>query len=212
MLASRRDALPGRRDAGLERRRDDVSIRLRRAAWRRRVGRWSAHVVVAGGLNAAATILGATERFNPAFGTFSSAGTIAPRYGHTASLLAADYVLAVGGASSSTVCHRSVYKYNPATNSWSIAATETPRCSHTATVLANGKVLVAGGDSAPGGPQLNTANLYDPIGNTWTAQPTLAAARREQTAALYPSSPTAKVLLAGGYNGNPMASAECYTP
>ena len=46
---------------------------------------------------------------------------------------------------------------------------------HTATLLANGKVLVAGGDGSSG--YLASAELYDPVANTWTAAGSLSAGR-----------------------------------
>ena len=44
---------------------------------------------------------------------------------------------------------------------------------------------------------------------TWTATGSLNAARYDHTATLLP---TGKVLVAGGYNGSPLASAELYDP
>ena len=46
---------------------------------------------------------------------------------------------------------------------------------HTATLLPSGKVLVAGGYGSSG--YLTSAEVYDPIANTWTTIASLNAAR-----------------------------------
>ena len=66
------------------------------------------------------------------------------------------------------------------------------RYSYTATLLPNGKVLVAGGDD---GSRLASAELYDPVANTWSPAGSLATARSDHTATLLPNG---KVLVAGG--------------
>ena len=102
-------------------------------------------------------------------------------------------------------------------NTWSAAGSlTTARAEHTATLLATGKVLVVGGYNDDNGPPaiLNSAELYDPILNTWSAAGTLANARQDQTATLLPSG---KVLLAAGLGKTqiaslPITSAELYDP
>jgi hypothetical protein len=71
----------------------------------------------------------------------------------------------------------------------------TPREDHTATLLSNGKVLFAGGYDNDGN-LLNTAELYDPVANSFSAiSSTMSFARAYATATLLPNG---KVLIAGG--------------
>jgi N-acetylneuraminic acid mutarotase len=84
--------------------------------------------------------------------------------------------------------------------------------SATATLLPNGKVLVAGGQAGSGneGNYLNTALLYDPSGNTWTATGSMAHARASHTATLMPNG---QVMVAGGQdNTGSLDSVEFYNP
>jgi len=71
----------------------------------------------------------------------------------------------------------------------------TPREDHTATLLSNGKVLFAGGYDNDFN-VLNTAELYDPVANSFSAiSSTMSFARAYATATLLPNG---KVLIAGG--------------
>jgi hypothetical protein len=85
----------------------------------------------------------------------------------------------------------------------------TARAAHTATLLPSGQVLVTGGYDS-GGNALASAELYDPVTNTWGAAGPLATARLGHTATLLPSG---QVLVAGGVSyGVFLASAELYDP
>jgi hypothetical protein len=84
------------------------------------------------------------------------------------------------------------------------------RSDHTATLLPIGLVLVAGGEN---GTVLNSAELYDPVSNTWSDAGDLVTGREQHTASLLPSG---EVLIAGGatsavIGGTALASAELYT-
>jgi N-acetylneuraminic acid mutarotase len=71
----------------------------------------------------------------------------------------------------------------------------TTRVNHTATLLPNGKVLVVGGTGGgPVGP-LASAEIYDPVANTWSPAATLPAATYGHTATLLADG---RVLIAGG--------------
>ena len=86
-----------------------------------------------------------------------------------------------------------------------------PRSGQTATLLNTGKLLVAGGDACHlfayyyGSCPLNTAEIYDPTGGTFSMTGTMAVQRLFHTATLLPDG---KVLVAGGTG----ASAERYDP
>jgi len=87
--------------------------------------------------------------------------------------------------------------------------TLTPRQRHTATLLANGKVLIVGGNNS--GPTTNTAELYNPITQTFVATGAMATQRECHTATLLTNG---KVLITGGQIGNSPyhSSAELYDP
>ena len=79
---------------------------------------------------------------------------------------------------------------------------------HTATLLPDGKVLVVGGMQS-GDITANSAEVYDPVADTWTVVSALNSARGYHTATLLPGG---KVLVAGGYDGSIVSSAELYDP
>ena len=91
---------------------------------------------------------------------------IAARTEAAATLLPNGKVLIAGGSFLS-----STELYNPATNTFAAGPSMSAgRSFPTATLLPNGKVLIAGGSfniSSSGA--LATAELYDPVANTFTA-------------------------------------------
>src|SRR5581483_1627283 len=110
--------------------------------------------------------------------------------------------------------------FDPSTNSWQAAPPmKAPRMGHSGTLLPNGKVLIAGGMRyiSPNMVILKTAELYDPIANTFTATTPMVTARQAHTATLLPNG---KILVVGGlYYYLPRlgylvctASAEIYDP
>ena len=86
-----------------------------------------------------------------------------------------------------------------------------PRYHHSTTLLPNGQVLVVAG-ATTGGFYLNSAEVYDPISNTWaTTKGNLTAARINHTATALSS--VGEVLVVGGHIGAGIAaSAELYYP
>lgn len=69
------------------------------------------------------------------------------------------------------------------------------RVHATATLLPSGRVLVAGGQPYPPGPNLSTAEIYDPALDTWTPAPSMSVARAYHAAALLADG---NVLMTGG--------------
>ena len=89
----------------------------------------------------------------------------------------------------------------------------TARAGHTATWLQTGQVLVVGGLDGSSN-ALASAELYDPLSQTWTATGPMQTSRFFHTATLLPSG---KVLVAGGRttqqsSAPDLASAELYDP
>lgn len=138
----------------------------------------------------------------------------APRLDPLFAPLPGGRVLVAGGSDASGTVLKSAEIYDVATNSWSPAADmSTQRLLATATALPNGDVLVAGGGTSTNfDTTTDTAEVYHPGTNSWTAvSNTMADARERQVAALLP---TGKVLIAGGNDttGAALASADLYDP
>ncbi len=180
-------------------------------------------VLVAGGSSdgTANGALNSAELFDPSAGTFTTTSNTmtAARFGATATLLNTGKVLIAGGENSGGVLN-SAELYDPIADTFTATGNLTAvRTGHSATLLGTGKVLVAGGsnDGTANG-ALNTAELFDPAGNsgagTFTAitgaNSTLAVGRWQPEGALLLSG---KVLIAGGQNsGGALASADLYDP
>jgi hypothetical protein len=87
------------------------------------------------------------------------------------------------------------------------------RSRHVAVLLANGMVLVAGGRQGNKVPT-RTAEIYDPVADTWTVATSMSVARDNFTATLLLDG---RVLVAGGVGGDGTGvvvekSAEIYDP
>jgi N-acetylneuraminic acid mutarotase len=144
-----------------------------------------------------------------------------PRAENTATLLSNGEVLVAGGTGNISVLGSAPYNsaelYDPSAGTWTSAGHMSQfRFSHTATLLANGSVLVAGGEPGGSGPTaapVNSTEIFDPVGGTWTPIGSMTVARSRHSATLLPNG---KLLVAGGYNQNGgglvLASAEIYDP
>jgi len=137
---------------------------------------------------------------------------------HTATLLPNGKVLVAGGFNGVVgrdSATNTAEIYDPAIGIWrSTGSLRLARARHTATLLANGKVLVVGGinDSQSASFTVtDTAELYDPVTETWRSTGTLKWARSSHTATLLPSG---KVLIAGGSAEafEILTTAEVYDP
>lgn len=181
-------------------------------------------VLIAGGTDGS-DIKGA-EIYDPVSGTFTAltglnAWPVArTRALHTATLLSDGRVLLAGGYNGPVSNTADLYDYQTQTFT-SAGSLGVIRWGHTATLLADGKVLVAGGRSGTEfvGNVLDTAEVFDPVANTFSDVPaTMVTAREFHVAVLLPNG---TVLIAGGdqdESGNPgdadinLASAEIYNP
>lgn len=143
-----------------------------------------------------------------------------PRADQTATLLADGDVLVAGGyngftpAGGSHMSLRSAEVFDPATGGWTQTGQMlVGRSGQVASLLPHGDVLVVGGWEMPkGGEYVRTAELYDPISNTWTAAP--VPAEMEESLSLT-TLPNGMVLLLGVFGTdlfNQTAGAAIYDP
>jgi hypothetical protein len=138
------------------------------------------------------------------------------RYNHTATLLQSGEVLITGGSSSDTTGTplASAELYDPASGSFiPIGEMTSARANHTATLLVDGKVLITGGTHQPSAAKDSvtaTAEVFDPIGETFAATGSMLVPREFHTATRLDSG---EVLVIGGDDGiNILASTEVYDP
>jgi N-acetylneuraminic acid mutarotase len=108
--------------------------------------------------------------------------------------------------------------YDPSANTWtSVASMSMPRVDHTATALPDGTVLVSGGinftQGQPVGTAYASAEIYDPVANSWSPAGNMAVGRAGHTATLLVDG---RVLVAGGSSDGTVLtatmSAEIYDP
>jgi len=158
------------------------------------------------------------------FGPFTAltARMTTARGGHTATLLPDGKVLITGGCNKlpCPTALRTAELYDPVANAFTaLTATMTSgRFGHTAGLLPDGQVLLTGGYSELGtgaiSTPLDTAEVYDPVANTFRALiATMTTVRAWHTATVLPDG---TVLLTGGHinndDTNPLNSAEVYDP
>lgn len=140
-------------------------------------------VLVVGGCTGSGVCTERVEIFDPQTNAWRRAAVLeSNRASQAAQLLADGWVLIAGGATAGgPPLGGDALLYDPRTNAW--AATGPmglPRHLAQAVRLADGRVLIAGG-IALGDPTnqaiLSSAEIYDPVNNTWTAAADLAQAR-----------------------------------
>jgi len=187
----------------------------------------SGKVLIVGGENGEEALTSA-ELYDPAMNTFSSTGSMATaRSGHTATLLANGKVLIAGGVSSPLFAYGALTPstdplvtaelYDPVTGTFSPAGTMTKsRVGHTATRLLNGMVLITGGYvdyvysrlAGVGYESLNSAEIYDPVTNSFSTTDPMNVTRFWHSATALSDG---SVLISGGIGADQaLASAEIY--
>jgi Putative Ig domain/Galactose oxidase, central domain len=132
---------------------------------------------------------------------FTATGSMAaPRWGHTATLLANGKVLVTGGMTTSAQALASAETYDPATGIFTATGSmAVARSRHAATLLNSGKVLVTSGDQP-------AAELYDPATGIFSATGSFVAPHSSPHSATLLNN--GKVLIAGGNS----AAAELFDP
>lgn len=118
---------------------------------------------------------------------------------HDAAILLKDgkKVLVAGGADAKSVSLRQSAVFDLDAGTWSTSVQlVTGRQLHALALLPSGKVLVTGGITAPNAAALATAEIYDPVQNTWTATTTPMPSGRWGHSAVTLSN--GQVLISGG--------------
>ena len=172
-------------------------------------------------LNLDGKVISSAEIFDRATGAFSPAATMAtPRMAFTATALNNGKVLVAGGFDNAGNVLDSAEVYDPGERKFVAVGNlmSDHRVFHTATLLSNGKVLVAGGATNLSGDTTNSADIYDPATNTFSAATSpMDHQRAAHSATLLASGALAgKVLITGGGGGSSVffkdSSAEIYDP
>lgn len=129
------------------------------------------------------TVSDTVERYERDRQEFTAAGTLLEvRSAHSATLLDDGRVLLVGGIGATNQPLATAEVYDPASGTSSSAGSmSTARTQHTATKMADGRVLVVAGTSsfdsadllATLSATLSTAEIYDPVANSWSSAASL---------------------------------------
>jgi N-acetylneuraminic acid mutarotase len=159
-----------------------------------------------------------SEIYDPSTGAWSEAGEmITGRISGVAARLNDGRVLIVGGREAYQWQEGSVLTaeiYDPVAKSWSAGANVLEFRHDTAvSILSDGRVMVVAGAMSEGMGVLvlQTAEIYDPSTNVWTATAGLAQARTGHSSTVMPDG---KVLVVGGNTagGTPISTVEMYDP
>jgi len=130
-----------------------------------------------------------------------------PREDHTATRLAGGCVLITGGWDIYLVptYTAEIYDRRSGLFDWTSGNMNVSRTSHTADLLPTGNVLIAGGWY---GHDLNSAELFDPVTQTFTYTGSMRDCRSHHASAILPGG---NVIVFGGYGaGGNLDSAEIY--
>lgn len=189
----------------------------------KRQGIWSLVVLKNGKVMLAGEhdTLNGVELYDPQTGKWSATGKLLTGCGgHTSTLLPDGKVLIAGGidySADGTPIFGSVELYDADKATWVAASSmAVPRFKHAAVRLVGGEVLVVGGTSTEPSDDraLASAEIYNPVADTWRTVGSMATGRELVKAVLLPNG---KVLAVGGVIGHfgrykALASAEIYDP
>ncbi|MGB8413844.1 MAG: kelch repeat-containing protein [Candidatus Binatus sp.] len=142
------------------------------------------YVLIAGGIDAAGSVVQSAELYNPT-GTFAATGIMThPRYLHTATQLSTGNILITGGEDGTGAVLATAEVYDPVSATFaSVGSMTTARALHTAVLVTSGpkkgSVLIAGGIDNNGN-ALGTAELYNPKTGKFTAAGSMEVGRSSQ--------------------------------
>jgi N-acetylneuraminic acid mutarotase len=171
-------------------------------------------VLVTGGREISGKVLHTVEIFDPLDDTWTSTSVMHHgRAHHAAALLNDGRVLVVGGFDSDLRTLTSAEVYDPATQTWALVGhMSEARSVPTASVLHDGRVLVSGGSHTGAGSAAmrNTAEMYNPITNSWKSAGRFEVNRAGHSATVLRDG---RVLVVGGAGpASTVAKAEMYDP
>ena len=155
-------------------------------------------VLVAGGIGSTGHSVASADLYDPATDSFTSTAgpmTVA-RADQQAVTLLDGTVLLIGGVNSSGNTISTAELYDPTSRSFhqTTGSLLHARALFTANLLASGQVLLAGGLGSSS--VLNSAELFDPASQTFSAAADLNSPRMEQFAGPLPDG---RVLIGGGF-------------
>lgn len=134
-------------------------------------------------------------------GTWQSAGLMpVGLLNHTAIRLQDGRILIAGGRDFGGSTSKAAQLYNTQTNTW-VAAPSMGKTRENATssmLWQTGKILVAGGQTGNNFTATNTAEVYNPVANSWTATSAMPSARFGHQAI---EMKNGEVFLIGGFDG-----------
>jgi hypothetical protein len=170
-------------------------------------------VLITGGISTGGIATNTAEIYSPSSRASVPTGVMsAPRANHTATILDNGKVLIVGGVNSAGAPLTTAEIFDPALGSFTpTGSMATARSNHTATVLSGGTVLIAGGSN---GGSLSSAELYNPVTETFTAAAGTMHTPRSSHAATLLMDGSGYVLITGGVDntGQPSDTSELYVP
>src|SRR5438128_517052 len=173
-------------------------------------------VLVVGGNTVDDSQMVSAESYDPATGAWSLSGAMStPRVYNTGNLLPDGRVLVAGGMHGGPV-FASTEIWDPTTGQFTAGAPmSVARGGHSSVRLSDGRILVAGGTAQSDGAIAQaSAEIYDPVADTWTVTGSMANSRNGFVAVLLADG---RVLMAGGAWGrergyNSMEYCEIYNP
>ncbi len=166
-------------------------------------------VLIAGGASDAAACLATAELFNPVTGIFSLTGSLVGMgctlWWNQIAVLPSGRVFVVGGSDQANI-------FDPGSGTFRVTSghMSVQRTAAAAILLNSGAVLVAGGSIAAGPVDTNSADLYDPTNDTFTATASMSTPRQQFTITRLLNG---HVLVTGGFTGveDHTRSAEIYS-